>query len=84
MTHFDIEIHAATIAAETFAPLSAAEQRDRFGLVLFGKKNIRRNIARGGIEVRTTTISRDYNVDFFSYAKLAELVNAGRAVRIQK
>ena len=83
-TKFDIEIHAATIDSETFAPIPATEQRERFGMVLFGKKQVRRNFRRGGIEVKTTTISRDYNIDFFSYAKLAELIDAGKPVEIQK
>lgn len=83
MNALTIEINAATIDT-TFATIPASEQRERFGLVLFGKKQVRRNIQRGGIEVKTTTISRDYNIDFFSYAKLAELVNAGQPVTIQR
>lgn len=55
-----------------------------FGAYIFGKKSIRHNAKRGGIDVFTTTISRDYNVDFFSYAKIAEIINSGRKVEIQK
>jgi len=84
MTALDIEINVATMDTQYFTAMSAADQRECFGCVLFGKKRIRRNHRRGGIEVKTATISRDYTIDFFSYQTLATLIHAGRVVEIQK
>lgn len=64
-------------ATETFKPMSAAEQREAFGAVVFGRKAIRWNARTRSIQTRVTTISRDYDVQSYTLAEVAELVNKG-------
>lgn len=65
-------------ARPSFEKMTAAEQRSLFGKAIFGRKDVRWNARQKTIETRVTTISRDYDVQDYTLAEVADLINAGR------
>lgn len=64
-----------------FAKLSAAEQRSLWNAAPFGRREVRHAPERGGFQVRTTVgYGSDYNVQDWTYAEVARLLNRGATV----
>jgi hypothetical protein len=68
----------------TFKALSANEQRVIFGAVPFGRMPVKHDARRGGVHVQWRTISRDWCYQFFTYQQIADAINRGERVRVQR
>jgi hypothetical protein len=79
------EIRCTFFATRTsFQALTADEQRTIFGAVPFGRMPVKHDARRGGVEVRWQTLSRDYCYQFFTYQQIADAINRGERVRVQR
>jgi hypothetical protein len=68
----------------TFKALTADEQRSLWGAAPFGRMPVKHDARRGGVEVRWQTLSRDYCYQFFTYQQIADAINRGERVRVQR
>lgn len=70
---------------DEFDALSADRQRQLFGAAVFGRRKVRRSRTRDGFEVyRVVAYGQDYNISFWSYREIAELLNRGETVVAKK
>lgn len=68
-------------ATTTFRTWSASEQREMFGAAVFGRRQIRWDARRQVIETKVSTISRDWDIQSYTLAEVAALVNGGKQAR---
>lgn len=72
---------AAWRVNDAFAVLGADAQRQILGGVVFGRRKVRHCPGRSGFEVlRTVGFGGDYDVQRWTYAEIAALLNAGATV----
>ena len=65
-------------ASKKFEKMPAHIQREMFGKAVFGRKSIRWDDKAQKIETYVTTISRDYDIQRYTLAEVANLVNSGK------
>jgi len=75
-----VAIAAGRVPAE-WTRLSAAQQRQIFGGAWAGRREVRHNVRRGVVEVyQKVDYGRDYNIQDWSYAEIAQLLNRRETV----
>jgi hypothetical protein len=66
---------------DAFAALGADEQRRIFGGAVFGRRKVRHEPGRSGFGVlRVVSFGSDYDIQHWSYAEIAALLNRGETV----
>jgi hypothetical protein len=71
---------AAAKVSGTWSKLTAAEQRTIFGGAPFGRRGVRHLLGTGFKVRQVVSFGSDYNDQEWTYAEIAELLNAGKTV----
>lgn len=83
-TERTVRVAAGSWVPSSWTKLSATQQRQWFGGVVFGRRQVKHLPGRGFEVRRVVDYGRDHNDQTWSYAEIAALLNQGETVAGKK